>query len=408
MSPVRRRPRRILDALAACLLTTALLGEPLVKIWDTNLSSIVKETLPLLGQAGHEVVELLFSEDEELIVISMGSHFAEENTQQNHVLILRRDRPAEPPIQYDYLGDAAKRVVIAPDKQFLAIQQTLTTMVASSVRAESFQIKRSPGAELGGFMDDRVVIGGPDEWQSFHPVRSRLWFYDTACNVIKSLPVIDEIFSVDTSRNPERILLAIHGEDRVVDSKTKSVTVTAVRDSTLALAYPSMTLAGRSDGLVYGRIRLPPARFIDGGGAFCAPGRIDSSGALPQCRKIGGGLLDKTPRLRSGRPISTATQGHLVAAADVGFSYNTFTEQGRRDYRGIVIYDYETGKQVARLPVSLQHVRTSSLDLKSGATRPFVFALSPSGRYLVEGGENSLRLYELLPERATGTTPPAK
>jgi hypothetical protein len=93
---------------------------------------------------------------------------------------------------------------------------------------------------------------------------------------------------------------------------------------------------------------------------------------------------------RAFRYFSTASGAPVLLALEYNYSYNPFTESERSSPRRWILWDIRMEQTIATLPAPVRQERTTYY---SGSA--FAGAISPSGRYVVLGGDDSVFVYEL-------------
>lgn len=353
------------------------------KVWEMTLSQHIKEPPALRGSVHHRVSAATFSTDEHHLAVSVGQHSVGRES-LNHLVVLGVEDPSEGIRQFDYPGWPARTLAWSADGRRIAVPEVDVTIIrlgdGSTCRSHSEAQWQSEG--MGGFLQGSLVVGGGYGMESHKYVApnghqttistyvtSKLLFYGADCKAERSVVIQGRIIAVDTSE-------AMGG-----------LVVVTFEGGGGAVLDPNGKVIDSWDGGPPGPTRV---RFLDGGAAVCVGGMLSHS-EPPRCRRVGGPSLTARPKLKCGWPFDTAKRGTLVVAEDLKYSYNWFTEHEKRTPLKTVVYDYRTGRTIVSLPASVQ--KEHLVDVQW--TVPFVHALSPSGRYLVEAGDDVVRLYEI-------------
>jgi len=147
-----------------------------------------------------------------------------------------------------------------------------------------------------------------------------------------------------------------------------------------------------------------PGLAADNGHAICIASFGGNGDDSPlQCRDLtNGALLARGVVIHDGDPFAVATSGTLVVATDWFEMWKPFTEG---DYwihvKRQVLWDFRSGQVLASWTPELQ--RDNAGKWKGGSFSmhpiqrvPFICALSHSGTFLLEGGDDSIRISRIL------------
>ena len=103
-----------------------------------------------------------------------------------------------------------------------------------------------------------------------------------------------------------------------------------------------------------------------------------------------------------GQPFRLRTRfragpaGHMTGG--LALSPNSVKHSATPELERRVLWDYRTGQQLADWIPESQKWQYPIGDMKLERSNRFAFAISPTGRYIAEGGNGVLRLYDIEPQ----------
>lgn len=364
------------------------LGAPrrgLQLVWELNLNRYIREPKNLLGSSPHSVLDLSFSPDETRIALDVGLHPTPisgrrryQDDHASHLLIVDISQPQVGVKQFDpgvfVLGQDAELQNIrwSPKSDFVALAGYPKRVIVRIDNGHVCEIV-PPDVGLGGFLDDSrlLVYGTGRKLTSFHIV-------DTECKLLNTWSTENEFGHMDTS--PHLGLLA--ARQNVMDDRVDFVVIQA-RTKEIIQRWSGEVMRGQ-------------VRFADSGKAICAASRADStperSPVICADAKTGTKIAEH-PTVNGGGPFSAATQGSVLALSDYKFVRGIIEDMNHVTLKPRVIWNFRTGRELASWKPGWQ---TSEDPVpRPGLKEPVPFALSPTGKYVAEGGDGVLRLYKV-------------
>jgi len=143
--------------------------------------------------------------------------------------------------------------------------------------------------------------------------------------------------------------------------------------------------------------RFPPlekARFADRGKAVCGVGGAQWHRTV-ECMEVDTGNRLGVTTGWNAPDVRTAPRAKRVVVSDYSRKLDWIDAVSRLgSLKRRVVWDFETGKQLASWRPRSQTVPQGGPYRQS---LPFVFAMSPDGEYVVEGGAGTLALYKIEP-----------
>jgi hypothetical protein len=231
------------------------------------------------------------------------------------------------------------------------------------------------GAEIPGAESDWTQEAPrpwePDRWTA------RLLILDAVCKGGLRLDLPRDWQILDIS--PNRRLLAVWegGDVRVVDPVAGSV----IR------AWPRAEVPGR-------------VLFAGGGKAICQASFVERSGKIPMsCWDVASGRkIAEAPTINGGSPFAASANAARVVGSDYFYIWNPFMDNsGGGVLKRRVVWDFRTGEELASWRPEQQTYVNKELRPPREVKSWYNFAVSPDGRFIVEGGDGVLRLYGVEP-----------
>ncbi len=141
------------------------------------------------------------------------------------------------------------------------------------------------------------------------------------------------------------------------------------------------------------------ARFAALGTAVCtgdnANNLYEARRVSPRCLDIDTGETIATARgINGGAPLAAAEHGLRVIVSDYSQTWNRPYQEYDTTLKRRVVWDFRKNEEIASWRPDMQ-----SYTLLGGkpAKDPSMFAISPDGEYMAEGGGGILRLYRIVP-----------
>jgi hypothetical protein len=382
---------QIAALIGLTLITVANAGERR-KLWDINLSKFlnVQEDISAI------VWGIRFSPDESKIAIGFGSRW-NFDPRPRRVVIVTFDKNHAKLAEFDVnnpVYPSGGSIAWSPSGSILVVNSTPPVMLRLGREAPcSF----SPESEFGGFLsDDRMVVYhpgsiAPSEMATIKIVHdcsvADSWQVDAPAHVLDTAPLQDLIAMRSFQHPPEQ-----PPELQLVSAQTHDVTRRWAPDTMdtfrggLLLSNHGGTLCSGKYLNPEGRRRLVAACWNTQTGA-----KVSENVAVD---------LDKAAIESSG--------GEYLAMTDYKFIYH----EGKlwqffdldNDYslpRRRLIWNFRTGKEIVSWGEWSGYHQTELWGREKKSARRiktrFPMCLSPSGRYLAEGGSGSVSAYAVQP-----------
>jgi hypothetical protein len=354
------------------------------KLWDLDLSKFVNDQTDPEAQ----VWGIRFSPDETKVAIGFGLRW-KSNARPRHVAVVAVDKPQTVLREFDLKiivspWPSGQVLLWSPSGAFLVARTRPLTMLRFDQGASC---NFPEEATFGGFLsEDRMVL--------YHRPHEKLeiQILKPDCSQVDSWTINGSGWVLDTS--PEKDLLAIQlpfelpaqSAIEVMDSRTHEVRQRWTRDS----------LSTNYGGFL----------FSSHGGLVCSASSRDGKD-LPDAAcwdTQTGAKIAENDKVAVDRSGVESTGGDLVAITD----YRFVSHQGKfwvyldmNDSYSVpkrrLIWNVRTGKEVASWGGDFQQKELWVRDLNqaSAVRTNFVLSLSPSGKYVAEGGSGSVSAYAL-------------
>jgi hypothetical protein len=148
--------------------------------------------------------------------------------------------------------------------------------------------------------------------------------------------------------------------------------------------------------------RWPPAAafwkayFAEGGKTVCAVESYGRQAAHAECRDADSAKeVARFPGFPAGLPASVSSQGSRIVLTHARYIRGINEEFDRHSYQDRVVWDFRTGKVVAEWVPITQVTETGLKPPEDKRTEFGRSVISPSGRYIAEGSNGILRIYEV-------------
>jgi hypothetical protein len=230
-----------------------------------------------------------------------------------------------------------------------------------------------PGQKLlGGFVaNDRVVVAEGIRSGTFSSGEtSRLVVYDLHCEPQFYQDLGGRVASIDADPSSGRIAIAFTGGNlELVDGAT-----------------------GKTIGSWPDR-RAQQVRLLGRGTIICSAFEPAKTPEEPQCWPVDSQSAPRNvPDVRGGAPIAASAGANLAAFTDNTYSFDSFFQAENRGVKRILVWDAASVEKIASWKPER---RECGFEVLSKCFKPVPFALSPSGRYLAEGGLGRIRISEI-------------
>jgi hypothetical protein len=108
-------------------------------------------------------------------------------------------------------------------------------------------------------------------------------------------------------------------------------------------------------------------------------------------------VIGKPGAINGGLPIATANLSTRIVGSDLRRVFRFTDESGVR-LEARVVWDFQTGEEIARWSPKAQKFETDVAGKSPRSDQDvFRFDISPDGKYVAEGGNGWVYLYELQP-----------
>jgi len=372
--------------------TAPLVAPPPKLLREINLNQIIQERAGVLP-SDDSVRAVVFSPDENWIAVAVGQHPREGKFNrgdirfESHLLILPLQGSAGHPVQVDsgmLLG--AGSLAWSPKSDALVVQGMVNGGAQLyDVRGSQLWKREHPGKQvllepwIVGFID-------PDHLLAHHvPAKGEPDGFET-------LDLQGQVVDTWTaskqwrggSINSDRHLLAIFSD--------------FAQSKLLIIDYPSKKVMRIQSDPTWlyrdgNRSALATAYFAESGKTICTVGSAESHDMHAQCRDVDSGQkIAEYERFLGGAPAAASVQGSRIVLTQGWVLGNNRT--GRERFSGgRVVWDFRSSAEVAAWAPAVQYLETDR-NVRDVA-QPAPAAISPSGRYVAEGADGMLRIYEL-------------
>jgi hypothetical protein len=138
-------------------------------------------------------------------------------------------------------------------------------------------------------------------------------------------------------------------------------------------------------------------RFAEGGKTFCAAAGGVGRVVVPvRCLDVDTGkTIAEATSVKRAWSIVTASESSRVVIAQ--YRPQPDSHPGTSVIERRIVWDFRSGQEVATWRPEFQKWRFPMGELRHWRSNPFVFAISPTGKYIAEGGNGVMRLFEIVP-----------
>jgi hypothetical protein len=363
-------------------------AESLHKVWELRLDPLIKESSSSSAKSPHTVSKIQFSPDEHQLAIVVGMHSVAKSF-TSHLLVLKTDTPAtvirESELEQGILpGEEDYPVLLwSPDGDAVSVSGMIILLRDGG--ACSFA---TWDVWLGGYLDNHTQIGrltgAPVDRE--HP-KSRFLLFGNHCDRGDVWTVEDAWRIDDVSPHSGLALVrqSYLGHVGLFDPP---------RGATLLVDFLRRQVLRRwqADELLPHQVR-----FAEGGKTVCAAGGGVKQYAVPiRCLNVDTGkVIAEAPSVKDALGIVTAADSSRVVISQYRPDSDDRPTTPVLERR--IVWDFRTGQQIAAWRPEFQKWRYPIGTIGHWRGNPFVFAISPTGRYIAEGGNGVLRLYEVEP-----------
>jgi hypothetical protein len=180
------------------------------------------------------------------------------------------------------------------------------------------------------------------------------------------------------------------------------------------LSVSSLVSLGRTDDLIVDPLsrtvlrrssgdEAPGGEFADSGSAICGGSDVETAERAPvTCWEVDSGKkIGEAPTINGGDPMATALHASRVVASDYRRRKVPFSSEIIEVFKRRVVWDFRSGKELVSWRPDFQswdyQLELDPLKPLKHIHEPFKFAISPDGRFIMEGGNGILRLCKIEP-----------
>jgi hypothetical protein len=361
--------------LAACSLASAQAAE-LQKVWERNLAPSVRTA------EGHEVSQmgvtaLRFSPDGTRVAVAVEGYLRSDASR----LLIVDIQNSRSPIQQFVLNvetgaDDSDHVLGRPPA--ISWSPSGGALIAGEdlMNVESGVKCAIPGIGAAGWLSaDQAIAYGRGK-------PNRLEFFDSHCNSDGTWNLgSTEWHLLDVSSN--RGTLALLQATSTARKYSAELVVANATSTKTIQRWPEL-----ATGYV--------ARFADSGKILCAGEGGDYSAPPeihPRCMDVDTGKqIAEATHIMGGVAFASAEHAARIVASDHRASWNFLYHEADTVLKRRVVWDVKDNVEIVSWKPKMQVYDVGN---PKPIKRPYMFAISPDGRYIAEGGNGMLSLYKL-------------
>ncbi len=356
-------------------------------VWEINLNDRIEELAASTGASPHSVLDISFSPNDEYIAASFGIHSSSPAPRPgsqdyfSHIVIVPTKNPEQGFRQVDpgvlvlegllSWSPRSTRLLLKGYHKYLQIN-------ADGPASRFEELSCRPPGIVEGYLDERrfLTFSLPeDSLRSPRPAIRTLSIFDSRdCRLLDQWSPSEGWYITDLE--PRRGVAAAYHmlgrtrEDFVFDLDSKRI-------------------------VQRWQNNFDEKFFAETGRSLCAITMYWRDHPGPVCWDIATGkIIAALPEINGGLPASVARYSSRILLSDVKVFRGITEEYDMHQFRRRVIWDFRTGKEVASWIPATQSEEMIHHAPKADAALSAV-ALSPSGRYVAEGANGVLRLYEV-------------
>jgi hypothetical protein len=381
---------RIFRTIAAGLTVAALHGAtPRLKLdREINLNAMIQERAGLQPST-HSVVALAFSPDEKWIAVGVGFHYKPGTWQpkefDSHIIVLPLKEGTGRSLQLDSdTGVAQGSLVWAPGSNVLAVDGQQGLKCYAIPGGEPWKDWRPDAqvAQMLGFIDARHGLAYASLEDRLQAKRQKaplaVYTFDLTGHVVDvwNAPSLGVVTAVD----PDRHFIAV-----AMDSRNPDPVFPILR-------YPGMAVVQDwSNVKPFGRPIL-----AESGKTLCGVYYLGRDSGHASCRDIDTGVkIAEFKGFPAGQPASVSSQASRIILTHMRLVRGITEEYDMRGYHDRVVWDFRADKVVAEWVPLTQVSETGLTPPEDRRTEFGPSIISPSGRYIAEGTNGRLRIYEI-------------
>lgn len=358
------------------------------QIWEFRLDPIIEEPTPSGPASPHTVNAIKFSPDEQQLAVAVGIHPI-EGSYTSHLLILETKAPGPVKQQFELNrgvlpnNDVDADLLWAPDGNTVAVSGAIFSVRGG--RACAFDTGE---AWLGGYLNSQTLVARltPTHVDREHP-NSHFVLFSSDCESQDTWNVDEAWLIQDVS--PVHGLAVVKqanlGHVRLFDPPRGATLLVDFRRERVLRRWPA-------DELLPNQVR-----FAESGKTLCAAAGSAGRYDVPvQCVDVEtGNVIAQAASVKRGWSIVTASESSRVVITQYRSEPDNKPTTSVLDRR--IVWDFRTGQQIAIWHPEFQKWRFPIGAFEHWRNNPFAVAISPTGRYIAEGGNGVLRLYEIVP-----------
>lgn len=372
--------------LLAGIFQNELIGAGLLKLWGIDLKNAIQGSMRENGSS--PVVALRFSPDGRRVAAIVKRESAAK--QEGQLLIFDIQHPLEKPLQYRINNAPADGDDGRDTINFAWLPSGDAINLAGSV----ISLSGGSGCELpwgsAFFSSEDAIAKDPADASYTRDWRvpfSHFLILNTHCQIVGRWEVAEDWYIEDASIDRGLICIAKHYRMRFGEFMEDYMIVDPLTGRTLWRWPRSAIPTG---------YRL---RFAYNGKAVCGGTDSDAAEKVPVgCWDVDTGkMIAEAPTINGGVPFATAARVSRIIASDFRYVHIPFSTEYREEFKRRVVWDFKTGKELAAWRPQSQEYEGRPTIPPTRSRELLKFDISPDGKYIVEGGNGTLRLYEIVP-----------
>jgi hypothetical protein len=355
------------------------------KVWELDLGAQIKGPLASEGiQPG--ILAVRFSPDGKRIAVA-GNPYRFGQPAMSRLIVVQVSSPRENIQRFgiefasdsEFFGPGGPPAVAwSPAEDFILAGRSIVGLRDGA----SCGIPNSSG---WGFLGPNRIVAGVLLGIDHGVARSRIEFFDSECKSGGEWdPEYPDWGITDVS--PERGFVSMGHRNGLRPDAPREIEILDPIARKVIQSWPAAQSGYES-------------RFADNGHVLCVgDGGADlyeNRKVPPRCMDVDTGeKIAEARGIVGGAPFAAAEHGSRVVASDHSSTFNLRFREYDTALKRRVVWDFRKNTEIASWKPEMQ---TYSLLGGKPAKEPFVFAISPDGEYVAEGGNGILRLYKIDP-----------
>lgn len=377
------------------------------RVREVDLNRIIREPdIRAWTASGHPVEDISFSPDERWIAVAVGGHWQKGPVDRqvgrrslSHILVLPVKAEGvrfEADIPY-LVGENTFHW--APDSEHLEIaaEPSLMYSIASGEMRQFGPRTREGGTFLGFVGMDRAIRIKPPALSGVDPLNAaREWrrglmtlqTIDLDGRVLEEFTLPKDWEGAMRTINPDRHLMVFETSIPYDKCGERDCASRFVVDYTTKRVVQRWEWPGGPLGQTY---------FAEAGRTLCGATDSGRDSRWTQCYDVASGeRVAEFKGFKGGYPAAASVGASRMVLSHIDLIRGINEEFDRDSYKDRVVWDFRAGGEVAEwTPLT----RVQEHDYDGTSTRRTTgwgpFAISSSGHYLAEGGNGTLRIYEI-------------